>query len=72
MKYLNLYNLLTLSLERLLVNQWVILRVRVQKVRTRKRIKKRRKKVLLRIKIKKSQKIKKRRRRVNNGRINNK
>jgi hypothetical protein len=71
MKYLNLYNLLTLSLERLLVNQWVILRVRVQKVRIRKRIKKRRKKVLLRIKIKKSQKIKKRRRRVNNGRINN-
>jgi hypothetical protein len=72
MKYLNLYNLLTPSLERLLVNQWVILRVRVQKVRIRKRIKKRRKKVLLRIKIKKSQKIKKRRRRVNNGRINNK
>jgi len=71
MKYLNLYNLLTLSLERLLVNQWAILRVRVQKVRTRKRIKKRRKRALLRIKKKKSQKIKKRRRRVNNGRINN-
>jgi hypothetical protein len=72
MKYLNLYNLLTLSLERLLVNQWATLKVRVQKVRIRKRIKKRRKRVLLRIKIKKSQKIKKRRRRVNNGRINNK
>jgi hypothetical protein len=50
----------------------VILRVRVQKVKTRKRIKRRRKKILLRIQKKKSQKINKRRRRVNNGRINNK
>jgi hypothetical protein len=72
MKFLNLYNLLILSLERLLVNQWVILRVRVQKVKTRKRVKRRRKKILLRIQKKKSQKINKRRRRVNNGRINNK
>jgi hypothetical protein len=66
MKYLNLYNPHIHSLEKLLENQWAILRGKVQKVEIKKKNSKQK------IKKKKSQKIKKRRRRVNNGRVNNK
>jgi hypothetical protein len=64
MKFLNLYNLLILSLERLLVNQWVILKDRHQKEKIRKKSNKK----IQKSKSKKKKKKKKRKRRkITNG-----
>jgi hypothetical protein len=62
MKFLNLYNLLILSLERLLVNQWVILKDRHQKEKIRKKSNKK----IQKSKSKKKKK-KRKRRKITNG-----
>jgi hypothetical protein len=62
MKFLNLYNLLILSLERLLVNQWVILKDRPQKEKIRKKSNKK----IQKSKSKKEKK-KRKRRKITNG-----